>query len=474
MRKGLKRIIAVMVSAALLTGMLYTNPGARASSYDAQIEAAKKKQEELEEMIENSRKRKEEFEKKQAESKAYLESLSGDISKVEEYIREVDMKLEEVNARLNDLEYKISEKEDELAKTKIELADAIERQQEQYATMKKRIRYTYENGSETILETLAGSHNIADFLNRVEYRVSIAEYDNTLYDRYKAATALVVATKAYLEESIKNLEELKAEAEAEKASCEELAAKKGEQLEAYMARYQMEDELLFTYISEIDNTDKSIQDLYNELSENAKKQEDLRKAAEEEARRIAEELERKRREEAARRAKEEAERRAREAAARAAAEQALKNQRLKAAEGITMTAETSLLKMIWPLPGDGRTFSGFGPRKPPCPGATSFHNGVDIGGEYGATIVAVLAGTVTIATYNSSAGNYVGIDHGNGVSTRYCHASKLLVKPGEYVLQGQPIALVGSTGVSTGPHLHFAVLINGQYVDPMKYIKYTN
>ena len=470
MKIKFKRWLAILFIAFCTAGLFIGVKNAGASSYDKQIEEAKQKQEELKRMLEEQEKRKAEYEKKQAESKEYLETLKGDIAKVEAYIQEVDMQLQEVNARLDELNGLIYDKELELAQTKIDLANAIEHQQEQYDTMKKRIRYTYENGSESLLEILADSHDISDFLNRVEYRMSIAEYDNTLYERYKAATELVIATKAYLEASIQNLEELKAEAEGEKAACEELAAAKGAQLEQYMAQRQMEEELLFQIVSEIDNTDKTTKELYNEIAQTAEKEAELRKAAEEEARRIAEENARKERE---RKEKEARERKEREAAERQAALEALQRQRMTAADGIEMTSETNLNKMIWPLPGDGRTFSGFGPRIPPCPGATSFHNGVDIGGEYGAKVVAVLAGKVTIAGYNSSAGNYVQIDHGNGVVTRYCHASKLLVKAGDYVLQGQPIMLVGSTGVSTGPHLHFAVLLNGQYVDPMKYIHYT-
>ena len=470
MKKRMKHFLAAFFIVVCAAGLFFGVRSAGASSYDKQIEEAKKKQEELQKMIEDAKKRKEEFEKKQKESKEYLASLQGDIEQVLAYIEEVDRQLEEVNGRLTELNFQISEKEDELAQTKIELANAIEHQQEQYDTMKKRIRYTYENGSESLLEILTASRDISDFLNRVEYRMSIAEYDNTLYERYKAATELVIATKAYLEASLQNLEELKAEAEGERQACEELAAAKGKQLEEYMAKRQMEEELLFEYINEIDQTNKSTTELYNELSATAKKEEELRKAAEEEARRIAEENARKERE---RQEAERKERERQEAIARQQALEALQRQRMTAADGIEMTSETNLMKMIWPLPGDGRTFSGFGPRIPPCPGATSFHNGVDIGGEYGAKVVSVLAGKVTIAGYNSSAGNYVQVDHGNGVVTRYCHASKLLVKAGDYVLQGQPIMLVGSTGVSTGPHLHFAVLLNGKYVDPMKYIKYT-
>lgn len=130
--------------------------------------------------------------------------------------------------------------------------------------------------------------------------------------------------------------------------------------------------------------------------------------------------------------------------------------------------------MIWPLPGDGRIFAYFGNRVAPTAGASTYHRGLDIGGEMGASIVASLSGTVEIAQYSSSSGNFIIINHGNGLRTAYCHCSKLLVSVGQYVKQGEVIALVGSTGISTGPHLHFGVSIDNVYVDPLNYISYGN
>lgn len=127
--------------------------------------------------------------------------------------------------------------------------------------------------------------------------------------------------------------------------------------------------------------------------------------------------------------------------------------------------------MIWPLPSDHRIHSYFGYRVAPKAGASTYHKGLDIGGARGAKIVSVLSGKVTEAKYHTSSGYYVEVDHGNGLRTRYLHCSKLLVSVGQKVSQGDVIALVGSTGVSTGPHLHFSVIKNGSYVDPYPYLK---
>ena len=104
------------------------------------------------------------------------------------------------------------------------------------------------------------------------------------------------------------------------------------------------------------------------------------------------------------------------------------------------------------------------------------HNGIDIGAGYGSPIYAAASGTVWIAGYSSSAGNWVVIDHGGGVLSVYMHASALYVSSGQYVSAGQSIAAVGSTGWSTGPHLHFGVMVgssggyDGYWVDPLGYV----
>ena len=128
------------------------------------------------------------------------------------------------------------------------------------------------------------------------------------------------------------------------------------------------------------------------------------------------------------------------------------------------------ISFTWPCPASGRITSGFGSRKSPTKGASSNHQGIDISAPTGTSIVAAAAGEVVIATYSSSAGNYVMISHGGGVYTVYMHASSLLVSQGQSVKKGQTIAKVGSTGYSTGSHLHFGVRVNGSYVNPTKYV----
>lgn len=128
--------------------------------------------------------------------------------------------------------------------------------------------------------------------------------------------------------------------------------------------------------------------------------------------------------------------------------------------------------MSWPAKSSTRVTSPFGNRLHPVLKKYKLHTGIDIGAAMGTDILAANSGKVIKAAYNAGGyGYYVMIDHGGGIVTLYAHSSKLLVSAGDIVVRGQTIAKVGSTGMSTGPHLHFEVRINGQYVNPLDYVK---
>jgi len=127
-------------------------------------------------------------------------------------------------------------------------------------------------------------------------------------------------------------------------------------------------------------------------------------------------------------------------------------------------------EFAWPSASSRRVTSEFGNRIHPILKVKKLHTGIDIGAPAGTEVLAANHGTVIKADWNNSYGNVVMIDHGGGIVTLYAHNSKLLVKTGDYVKKGQTIALVGSTGNSTGPHIHFEVRVNGQYQDPRKWL----
>lgn len=127
--------------------------------------------------------------------------------------------------------------------------------------------------------------------------------------------------------------------------------------------------------------------------------------------------------------------------------------------------------MAWPVPGYSRITSPFGMRTHPFTGVYKLHTGTDIGAPIGTNFIAANSGTVIKAGWNNAYGNMVIIDHGGGVSTLYAHGSEILVTVGQTVTKGEPVLKVGSTGYSTGPHAHFEVRINGEYVDAMNFVK---
>ena len=131
-------------------------------------------------------------------------------------------------------------------------------------------------------------------------------------------------------------------------------------------------------------------------------------------------------------------------------------------------------EFLWPAPGYKTITSPFGTRFHPILHVYRTHYGIDIGAPKGAYVVAANSGVVTTASYLSSYGNAVIIDHGGGVSTVYAHGSEILTTVGTKVNKGDIIMKVGSTGLSTGPHLHFGVTVNGKYVNPMPYLTGTN
>lgn len=379
--------------------------------------------------IKEQKAQKKKLERKRAKEAEKIEKLKAQKSEIEDAIKRLDEKKQTIELNISDYNVKIDKMEKTIAKVEIEIKAAEKVENEQYDIMKKRIRYMYENGESDYFDIILGSKSVEDLLNQGEYMAKISDYDNTLLDRYKEAKRIAKEKKVEKEEKLAELNMTLAELEIKKAENERLAQAKGVQMEKFAALIKEAGNKISEYDLEIGKKEQYIDQLIA----------------------AAEKAERERRE-----------REAREAAAR------LANQANQT--GQIVTGKASAAGMIWPMPSSSRITSGFGYRSEVMYGSGTFHNGIDIAVNAGTPIIAAKAGRVIGAGYHYSMGNHVIIDHGGGVYTVYMHSSRLLVSVGQDVSRGQTIALVGSTGMSTGPHLHFSVKINGAYVNPLKYV----
>jgi len=418
--KYLKRGITGVLVCAILISSVYTQ-GAFATN------------------IQDAQKKKNSLEQKKAEMEQSIEQLEKEKDNIVSYIEKLDKQLANLNDKIDNTQEKISNKKSDLKQTKQELTEAKKTEKNQYDTMKKRIKYMYENGSQDYIEVMLSAQSFGDLLNRVEYIEKISEYDNNLLDSYQETKELIAQKKATQSKQLEELNDMKAELQIEQDGVEKLMSNKKEQL------------------SKKKNAIRSSEAAVSDYEAAISKQEDLIEQLLEEARRKAEEEERKRKEEEEKRKQQQA-----------AANNSQSNTGNSNSSGGNYSNSASGLR--WPLNTGGTITSTFGNRNQPTAGASTNHKGIDIAVPTGTSVVAAGSGTVVVSSYQAAAGNYVMLSHGNGLYTVYMHCSKLLVSVGQQVTKGQTIALSGSTGVSTGPHLHFGVNVNGTYVNPLSYV----
>ncbi len=463
MKRGLHNIISYRIlSVLLIICMIFSTNISIVqglASETKELTESEKARKAYEEKMEQAKEYKAELEKKKKKTEKKLAELEAAKADIETFITQLDEEMVQVIDELFALREEIAATEAELEQTRLDLEQAKETEADHYETMKNRIRYMYENGETSILEVVLASGSLTEMLNNAEYAYRIADYDNKLLEKYIASKQEVMDQEASLEASLEKLGAMEETAEYQQESLETLKEAKNEEVAKYMENIELTDTVLMGFTDALVAVDVEMEQI---------EQDEKDRLAEEERRRKEEE-ERKRREEEERRKREEAERLAREQQGSIGKPTSTAGYDADAINKVVLTDETDASKMIWPLPGDYRTFSRFGYRDRPLPTATRYHQGWDIGGELGAPIVSTLAGTAYYG-YNASAGNYVRVVHENGIETYYCHCYKILIENGQQVQQGTKVALVGSTGASTGPHVHFGVKKNGAYVDPAPYI----
>ena len=344
--------------------------------------------------------------KKELQSK--ISALSDDIANNMKKKELLDSEISVLSSEISNVESQISTYAELITQTEAELLDAQEREAAQYELFCKRVRAMEERGTISYWSVLFKADSFTDLLSRLDFINEIMDSDQKVIQDLQDL-------QAEIEEKKESLETQKAESEAAKA---ELVSKKSE--------LNKQREAANALVAQLRASKSEYQEDMDDLSAEAE-------AVQAQILKLSKEL---------------------------AAQQAAQGKPSNAALG----------GYIWPV-SSRRITSTFGGRASPGGIGSTNHKGIDIGGVgYTTEIHAAKAGTVIVSQYSRSYGNYVVVSHGSGNTTLYAHMSSRKVSVGQYVNQGDVLGITGSTGISSGPHLHFEITENGTRINPLKYL----
>lgn len=348
-------------------------------------------------------------------AKADAETVIGSVS---EQLRQIEEQLRQATAELGTIKEQRVAVENDITLNERQLAEAQKRLEGRESVFYKRVRDIYINGRLSYLDVVIGSKDFSDFANRLEVLKRIIDSDITLINEIKKERADIEAHKQKLEADRAKLVELEKAALAKQTEIEQKKAERN----VVLQKAQNDRATAMQAIEELNASSAQVSAMLKE-----------RQAA-----------------------------RAAAAAAAAAAAQS------SGGQGASDNWVQGTGQLGWPVSGE--ITSPYGYRVHPIWGTTIYHSGIDIGVDEGTPVHAADGGVVVWSGWMGGYGYAVVIDHGNGLSTLYGHNSELAVDEGQSVVKGQVISYAGSTGNSTGPHVHFEVRVNGDPVDPMGYL----
>ena len=349
-------------------------------------------------------------------AKADAETVIGSVS---EQLRQIEGQLRQATAELGTIKEQRVAVENDITLNERQLAEAQKRLEGRESVFYKRVRDIYINGRLSYLDVVIGSKDFSDFANRLEVLKRIIDSDITLINEIKKERAEIEAHKQKLEADRAKLVELEKAALAKQAEIEQKKAERN----VVLQKAQNDRATAMQAIEELNASSAQVSAMLKE-----------RQAA-------------------------------RAAAASAAAAAAAQS---SGGQGASDNWVQGTGQLGWPVSGE--ITSPYGYRVHPIWGTTIYHSGIDIGVDEGTPVHAADGGVVVWSGWMGGYGYAVVIDHGNGLSTLYGHNSELAVDEGQSVAKGQVISYAGSTGNSTGPHVHFEVRVNGDPVDPMGYL----
>jgi murein DD-endopeptidase MepM/ murein hydrolase activator NlpD len=396
------------------------------SAYSATLSEKQRELQQIERRLKDTRQKLEQSKNKQRLLVEQIDEIDKRIVAIQKEIERLDNKLAETVKQREKTEKELAILQRKLVQTRQELEEAKRELAKQNQVLDERLVGVYKNGSVFYLQVLLTSTDFADFLNRLAFLQLIVEQDIKLLRKIERTKKLVEARKAALEENQRQVTEKRLVLLTQERQIKALKQEQENQKAAAQLEVAKQQKLLAEAKKE-QETYENVEDLL--ISASIEVTNEIRRL----------------------------EREARRGLSSGRKVLATPNQSYR----------VSRSGFVWPT--QGRITSRYGMRWHPILGRYRMHTGVDIAAPTGQSIVAAQSGTVLVAGWLRGYGLTVIINHGNGVSTLYAHTSAVLVSVGDYVERGAVIARVGSTGLATGPHLHFEVRVNGEPKNPMNW-----
>lgn len=363
--------------------------------------------------------------------KQEIKKAENDLSSYQAQVRMVNANLEAAEAQLAAANSALAQAEAELAATNAQLEEEQESLETQVNAYSERMRQTYIDGNVSLLDVILESTSMEDFITRAYYMEKILEYDNTMIDTINESIESIEEQKATLEQQKTDLQVIKSAKESAVAELEAAKVEKYSLISTAQAQKEQAQDEYDSMLADSNKLNKEIQTL------------------------IA-----KQKQQAAQNNKNNSTNNGNSG-----------NGNSGNGNSSSGNYATGTGKYMWPLPSSYKNItSNYGMRMHPTKHVYKMHTGIDISAPAGTSIYAADSGTVILARYYGSYGNTVIIDHGGNVVTLYAHMSSIGVSVGQSVARGQTIGRVGTTGASTGNHLHFEVRVGGSCVSPWGYV----